>query len=73
MVNVTKKECVRKHFCCSLLWLPDQRVPLWSGQLHIVMEPLAATSGSVGNQNWYFVRDTECGLLVCDGVVGGAV
>ena len=62
----------KKYLCRSLLWSPNQSAPLWSCWLHIVMEPLAAT-GSFSNQNWYFVRDTKGGLLLCSGGVGGVI
>ena len=67
--SVTKKDCMWKYLCRSLLWSPDRSVPLWSRWLHIVMGTLAA-SGSVSNQNWYFVTDTEDSPLVCVGGVG---
>ena len=64
MVNVTKKDIVQKHFCCSLLWLPDKCAPLWNRQLHIVLEPLTVTKVGVGNQALYFVADAVGWLLV---------
>ena len=56
----------------SLLRSPDCSETGWSRQVHIVMEPVAAT-GSVGNQNWYFVRGAKGGPLVRVDVVGGAI
>ena len=58
-----------KHLRQSLRRSPDCS---WSHRVHIDMEPVAAT-GSVGNQNWYFVRGAEGGLLVCVDVVGDVV
>ena len=71
-VGVTKKAQARKNLQRSLRWSHDQSDTVWSRQVHIVMEPVAAT-GSVGNQNWYFVRGTKGGPLVSAGGVGGAV
>ena len=55
----------------SLICLPDYS---WSRCEHIVMEPVAAT-GSVGNQDWYFIMGADGGPLVrVDvGVVGGVI
>ena len=55
----------------SLIRLPDYS---WSRREHIVMEPVAAT-GSVGNQDWYFIMGADGGPLVrVDvGVVGGVI
>ena len=55
----------------SLIRLPDCS---WSRREHIVMEPVAAT-GSVGNQDWYFIMGANGGPLVCVdvGVVGGVI
>ena len=65
MGSVTKKDCNWKHIWRSLVRSPDQSVvPLWSRRLHIVMEPLAVTAGSVSNQAWYFVGDAAGGPLV---------
>ena len=60
-----------KHLRQSLRCLPDHS---WSHRVHIVMEPVAAT-GSVGNQDWYFVRGAKGGPLVrVDvGVVEGVI
>ena len=37
------------------------------------MEPVLAATGSVGNQDWYFVRGAKGGPLVCVDVVGGVI
>ena len=60
-----------KHLRQSLRRLPDYS---WSCCEHIVMEPVAAT-GSVGNQDWYFIMGADGGPLVCVdvGVVGGVI
>ena len=55
----------------SLICLPDYS---WSRREHIVMEPVAAT-GSVGNQDWYFIMGADGGPLVRFdvGVMGGVI
>ena len=65
VVNVTKKDTVRKHFHCSLLWSADQSIQFQSRQVHIVLQPLAVTAVGVENQALYFVADTAGGPLVC--------
>ena len=65
MGSVTKKDHVQKQIWRNLVRSPNRSIiPLWSRRLHIVMEPLAATAGSVGSQDWYFVGDTAGGPLV---------
>ena len=71
MVSVMKKNIVQKHMRRSLVCSPNQRViPVWSCRVHCVMEPVAAASGGVGSQTWYFVGDAAGGLLVLANYTG---
>ena len=60
-----------KQLQWNIIRFPDYS---WSRREHIVMEPVAAT-GSVGNQDWYFIMGTDGGPLVrVDvGIAGGVI
>ena len=61
VVNVTKKDNARKHFCRSLVWLVDQSV--WNRQVLTVLQPIAITV-AIMNHVVYVMADAAGEPLV---------